>query len=196
MIWFNKNMKRFLWLSAAITILSIGNNCLCSDSPLLPQGVKKEIAKKYENWRILELTDLNKDDQAIWRKAKGDTPPGITSGRYDNSGKLMYAVTIIPKETKRITYKILMIKEISPGNSSLLTLEEYESEDQYGNNPAIHKGKPGKYYYYPYSEKEHDYYSGRFMKIKTDVLVVEHLESLIKGYYWKNGKFHEITLSY
>jgi hypothetical protein len=189
-------MNKFLLLNIVMAVLLGGKSCLCSDSPLLPQGVKKEIANKYENWRILEVSDLNEDDQAIWKKTKGDTHPGVATGQYDNSGKLMYSVTIIPKENKKVTYKILMIKEVSPGSYLSLMLEEYESKDEYGNYPVIYKEKPGKYYYYPYLEKERDYDVQHVMEIKADVLVVEYLESSAKGYYWKNGKFHKITLSY
>ena len=149
----------------------------------LPKSAREAIAASYKNWRILEKTDLNPDDQTLWDKYRRGECPGVAAGNFDGTNQKTYAVLIISQAPKKQA-KLLLLKRNHFGKYKIVLIYE---EGKVTNFPAIHKGLPGTYADFYVKEKT--------VKVKTDVIIYEHIEASAIAFYYQHGKFEQLLVS-
>ena len=158
---------------------------------LLPKEISREIAIRFEGWRVLEKKDLGSDDQILWAKAWGEGCPGVAVGNYDGSNEKGYAALIISQDSTKRQFKLLLLKKNSSGNYTIKTLIKSSGVGDY---PVIYKGKPGTYT----ETGSFDYGKDNeadSVETKYDVIICEFIEKGALAFYYKDGKFHELVIS-
>jgi len=152
--------------------------------PVLPEQARQVIETQYTGWRILVVSDLNKDDQEIWSRTHRGQCPGITSGRFVSSSKADYAVLLINKQSTPRETRVIVIRSNASSAYEAMTIY---SNNKVTNYPVIHTSKSGKY---------HDFHDRKkFVQIDSDVLIYEHIESRALAFYYKGGKFVRLVIS-
>jgi len=151
---------------------------------LLPKSAIEAIVESYKDWKILEKADLIPDDQMLWDKYRRGECPGVAVGNFDGGGnKKTFAVLIISHAPKKHA-KLLLLKRNHFGKYKISLIYE---ENDVTNFPAIHRGLPGTHRDFYVKEKK--------VKVKTDVIIYEHIEASAIAFYYKHGKYEQLIIS-
>lgn len=181
MIYFNiKNIIVFPIFYFALLISSCVSAHDCS--PKLPQEIYKTLNTSYKDYRVLRVSDLNEEDQVIWKNSYKNICPGVVHGNFTENRK-QYAVLLVPNNGDRKDFKVVLFGN---QNGSSANAKEILSEKIIGNLPVIRRSGPGIYI---------DRESNQRISVKNDALLIEHLESKITAIVYTKNKFHLITIA-
>ena len=162
-----------------------------SCASLLPKEALKEITLNFKNWRVLEKNDIDSLSQVLWDETRGEECPGVAVGNYDGSNEKGYAALIIPQDSTKRKFKLLLLKKNSSRNYTIKTLIKSSGVGDY---PVIYKGKPGTYTETGSFDYDKDNEADS-VETKYDVIICEFIEKGALAFYYKDGKFHELVIS-
>ncbi len=158
-----------------------GNDC----SQLLPQPVKRLLARQYPSWKVTALPDLLPEDRKLWRESpyrKGDCP-GVAVGHFERRDRLSYGVLLIRRRGDKTYNMLLLASQVGRGKWRLSVLDK---EREVAFTTAIWKMPPGQYSNWDDTER---------VRITLDGIVNEQIEAWSIMYYWRRGDWHQIRLS-
>src|SRR5947209_10238715 len=164
----------------ALAPVSYGQTKNACRAASLPPAAAAVLDEKYPDWRIKNVTDLVADDQVLWAKAHPKDCPGISSGHFEESDRVTYAVLMVPKAKTRRGYKIIVLKESPSGGSYAAKLLDQANGEYSDSGLVISKATPGKY---------SDFYGSTEVHVKLDSILVEWIEKASVLYYCTNGKY-------
>jgi hypothetical protein len=140
------------------------------------------LASSYPDHRIVQLSDLNVDDQGIWKNAYHDACPGVVEGNFTGK-RHEYAVLLVSvKEDHREIKAILLQPEEGGG----ITQRRIYTERRVGNPPVIRRSEPGVY------QDSEDHTK---LKALNDVVLVEHLESKVTAIAIVRGEIRVLRIA-
>ena len=167
-----------LWMLAAFSTLAAEQDCM----PSLPPAAAELLASSYPNDRVLQLSDLNADDQGIWKNAYHDACPGVVKGDFTGK-KSEYAVLLVTnKPDDRETKAVLVLPKEGGG----LMQKQIYAERRVGNLPAIRRSDPGVY---------KDLEKRVKLTAPNDVVLIEHLESKVTAIAFVKGEMRTLTIA-
>jgi len=162
----------------ALPSLAAAGDCM----PSLPTGAKEVLASSYPDYRVLQLSDLNADDQGLWKNAYHDACAGVVQGAFTGV-RGSYAVLLVPtKPDGGETRAVLLLPKEGGG----MTQKQIFSERRVGNLPVIRRSDPGVY---------ED--AGKRVKVTapSDVILIEHLESRVTAIAFVKGEMRILTIA-
>jgi hypothetical protein len=146
--------------------------------PSLPSVGTQLLASAYPGYRMLQLSDLNSDDQELWKNAYQNACPGIVQGAFTGR-KGAYAVLLVPVKPDNAETRAVLLQ---PKDDGGLTQKKIFAERRAGNLPVIRRADPGIY---------EDVLKQTKINAPNDVILIEHLESKITAIaYIKRGDTH------
>jgi hypothetical protein len=180
------NIAMILFASVAFAEPMSQSPC---DLALLPEPVQKFLAKKYPGWRAWsfpqEDLDYSPDYLEDWIKNHAKDCPGVAIGHFEAQSYLSYAIMLAPSAPERSGYRFLVVSNEHGTLRETIIWEGNESADKvvYG---YAYRVPPGNY---------QDFAKTKSIRLTSDGLVFR----LIIGkqtilFYWKNGRFHELTI--
>lgn len=149
--------------------------------PNLPSEGTQLLESAYPGYRMLQLSDLNSDDQEIWRNTYRDACPGLVEGAFKGK-KGAYAVLLVPIKPDGETRAVLL----EPNESGGMTQEQIFAERRVGNLPVVRRSDPGVY---------EDLEKRTRIAAPNDVVLIEHLESKVTAIAFVKGKTRILTIS-
>jgi hypothetical protein len=142
----------------------------------------KEVAaflQANQAWKVLELTDLFREDQALWKRAHGDDCPGLVEVRME-SDKVFTAVALVRRERKRLLEKIVLIPDDSAQPIEL------SPENPVAIPQVISRIPPGRYL---------DRATEQYRQLTSDGLLLEQIEAGAAILYLRDGAIQVIAYS-
>jgi hypothetical protein len=180
---------RFHFLACAVILAivpaSSGQQKNCRTSSL-PSAAKALLDIEYAGWRPKDVADLGPDDRQLWLKAHPKDCPGIATGHFEQPEHLSYAVLLVPDSPVKQGYKILVLRELTIGNTYAATLLDQADGGYPSSGMVISKVPPGKY---------SDFEETASVRLKLDAVNVEWIEKGAVLYYWANGKYRTLQTS-
>jgi hypothetical protein len=105
----------------------------------LPKDLQRELASKYPGAKLVRLSDLDKDDSALFQKEHGDTCPGLVKVDFYGDGKPTLALVLIAKDGAKEKAELVVAHQIAEKWSTAL-LDTAES-----SWPVVWRQDPGDY---------------------------------------------------
>ena len=162
----------------AASTLAVAEDCL----PRLPPAAAELLASSYPDDRVLQLSDLNADDQGIWKNAYHDACPGVAKGNFTGK-KGEYAVLLVPsKPDNHETRAVLVLPKEGGG----LMQKQIYAERRVGNLPVIRRSDRGVY---------KDLEKRVTLTAPNDVVLIEHLESKVTAIAFVQGEMRTLTIA-
>lgn len=185
--------KRIYPKVVALNLILIVNGYALSGEPsalqpcvsLLPKEGLKKITISFKDWRILEKNDIDSDDQILWDKAHGGECPGVAVGDYDGSKEKQYAILIIPKDSVKRQFKLLLLKNNPSEKYTIRTI--YEADNAGDAYPVIYTGDSGTY--------SDLYDENTKVEVNHDAIICEFIEKGAFAFYYKKGKYKKLLIS-
>jgi hypothetical protein len=172
-----------LILLSAVTLAAKPRIELCDNTPL-PEEIRKLLAQKFPAWRTLQLSDLHPEKQQLWLDGEHRNEcPGITVGHFEATTRLSYAVVLIPRDTDKITFKVVVVGDGKQRPFKLTMLEEPEYIVNYN---VIYRVAPGKY---------SDVGQTQSVQLSLDGLMMRQLDVGTTLFYWKDGHYRRLIIS-
>lgn len=156
------------------------NACVAS----LPKELTARLGAAYKGWRVLELSDLVADDQAIWKQTwDAKSCPGVATGNFKGTGTASYAIALIHQADSARSEKLILADK----SGGTYRLTELYSENIVSNFAVVRKGPPGQY---------KDFYDRtKPITIRTDTAIYEHIEASAIAFYAKGNVFEKVLIS-
>ena len=159
-------------------------SAMCGEVPI-PAPVSRLLRAKFSQWRPERVSDLDGDDRRSWSDEHQKDCPGIAVGHFESTGKLSYAVVLVPISGAHSGYRIVVFSESPTADAyKWLLLEQKYGKDQFA--PAISKEAPGKYLGLDRSKS---------VLLKLDGINVEWIEKSSVLYYWRGGHYRRLWTS-
>lgn len=146
-----------------------------------PPKVQTALNRQFPGWRITQLKDLVEDDQQLWKKAHPIDCPGIASGSFRRGGSSV-AVLLIHTEGATHKQQLVLISEENAGQRFRVLRELPASQVTW----VISKVPAGGY---------RDWTRQKHVHTERDGIYLEHIESTITLFYWRNGSFRTLVVS-
>ena len=172
-------------VGTACVIASVAQTAAPCDASALPAPLVEVLKSKFAGWRLERLSDLDGDDQKLWREGHSKECPGIAVGHFESADNLSYAVLLLISSAQSGGYRIVVFsKDASADSYSAKVLDREVGKDYFA--PVIYKLPPGKYTGFDESQS---------VFLKLDGVGVEWLEKSSLIYYWRAGRYHTIETS-
>jgi hypothetical protein len=168
---------------AALAFTGIVPACAQPDDcePSLPSTARELLASSHAEYRILELSDLNADDQTIWKGSYSDACPGVVQGAFTGE-QAEYAVLLVPVGAAEQEVRAVLLSNDVGG----MTQTEVFAERRSVNLPVIRRSAPGVY---------EDVQNGVELTASNDVVLIEHLESKVTALLFLQGEIRTLTIA-
>lgn len=174
-----KNALAALGLSATLLVPpAVG--ALPKSNCTLPNGLREEIAKKYQGARLVELNDLlDPDYKADFKKDHSDQCPGLVPVDFYGDGKPTWAFVLITNDKAKARVKFFVAQKLEAGwNLRLL--------DTTDDTPVVWSEPPGKY---------ESVYKDKRIRSKWPVVIVRGYGSWAIAYAWMGDRVEKVWLS-
>jgi hypothetical protein len=147
----------------------------------LPFEAQSILNTQLPAWKIVELSDLSKDDQELWTKKRSGACPGLARGHF--RGPLTsYGVTLIRRKGKR-TYQTLVLLEENNKSYKLTTL----SPAQITSRICVTFTVP--------PDSFDDLRTRKTIRTRTESIAYEDIEAGMWVYAWRKGHFQGIVVT-
>jgi hypothetical protein len=159
------------------------------DAAALPHEIQAKLDKNYPDWQPEKLENLDEDDRKFWTEAHPNDCPGIAIGHFESKTELSYALLLVSKpERKRPGLRILVFSRPAPSEPYVMHLvSKWDTGTFYeGSDQVIATVPPGHY---------EEVVGPKKVQIDLDGIWYEVMEKGAILYYWKNGRYHELTTS-
>jgi len=158
------------------------NTC---EADALPSEAKSLINKKFPDWRLKRISDLEDYDRELWIKAHPNECPGMAAGRFELPNQIAYCLLLIPKSGAEASYKIVVLSGSTIDHYSVRVLDHADGPGA-DSGLVISKVPPGEY---------SGFDSTQSIKTKLDAIEAEWLEKSSVLYFWKNGVYRTLQTS-
>lgn len=138
--------------------------------------------KQNPGWRIVQVSDLQRDDQGFWKTHQGSQCPGMTQVDFDGSGRPFHALGLLGHIEGSQHQKIVVFRR----NRTRIEEHVLEKSFQSASPVVIIRTPPG-------TAKEWD--STRVVSIAHDSLDIVQYEASAHQFYYADGKFQTIWTS-
>jgi hypothetical protein len=135
----------------------------------LPKDLQREVASKYPGAKLVRLSDLDKDDSALFQKEHGDTCPGLVKVDFYGDGKPTLALVLIAKDGANEKAELVVAHQIAEKWRTAL-LDTAES-----SWPVVWRQDPGDY---------RDVYGKKTIRAARPVIVFCGYNSWAVVYAW------------
>jgi len=181
-------MRRLdLFLVVFITALMSGLPARAQDKcrwEALPTQARSRVSKKFPEWRIKLLSDLEAYDKGLWLKEHPKECPGIAVGHFEDPSHIAYGLLLIPKSASRTGYKIVVLTKSGALEGYSLKILDQDSGDDSGL--VISKVPPGRYTGFDTAQS---------VRLKLDGIETDWLEKSSTLFYWRNGRYLSLPTS-
>ena len=140
------------------------------DCDHFPPAVASYLAAHAE-WRPVQFSDLNADDQGLWRQDHAGHCPGEAVADFDGRGRDSYALALLRRGLGGTSEKLMILHQRAHGRSVTTAIAAYPT-----TNPAVVWRMP----------------SGR---VPHDSVVYEQFEAATVQYYFKGARLMKIQTS-
>jgi hypothetical protein len=174
---------RLAGLLAAVGVMGIAMPADADDCvPGLPSTAIELLASSYPNHRIVQLSDLNVDDQGIWKNAYHNACPGVVEGNFTGK-RHEYAVLLVSVKDDQREIKAVLLQ---PEEGGGITQRKLYTERRVGNPPVIRRSQPGVY-------KDSEDHTK--LNALNDVVLVEQLESKVTAIAIVRGEIRVLRIA-
>ena len=146
----------------------------------IPQTLRTALIIKYSQWKVVHLADLDDDDQRLWTAKYQNICPGVTSGNFDGSKRVQFALLLVNSSKKRI----LLLYAVSDEDGQYRINKILE--DRVDRLSVVYRAPQGIY-----QAVEDD----SSVRTDHDVIVLETIEAGSIVFYLRNGKFQRKIVS-
>jgi hypothetical protein len=146
----------------------------------LPNSLRPLIGSKYPNMHPVTLSDLNPDDQELFRREHGSTCPGLTRIDFYGDGLPTFALLLLRANGAKRA-ELIVAHQVTNQWQTVLV----DSADA-SPVPVVWSEKPGKY---------EDVYGRKTLDAKRPVIVLCGYESWAIMYSWTGNKIGKIWIS-
>jgi hypothetical protein len=175
----------FLFLLGAVASLAWGQqvSSACRQDGL-SEKVQGEIAERFPNTKIEDISDLASEYRAMWLKAHASECPGIATGRYKGGNVDLFAILVLSTDRGKPGVKLLLVNPAARVGERVKVLDTVQIPTSTPN--VIYTLPPGVYSDAEGTEK---------VRIPYDGVVLEQLEVGSILYYYRNGALKKLILS-
>jgi hypothetical protein len=153
-----------------------GQNSRCE----LPAQLSRTLARQWKGWRLMQLSDLRRDDQNLWVKKWGSLCPGLAAGHFLSSKATDDAISLIDPENEEQAVILA-----TPQDHGGFVTQIISPPSRVAAYAVVHALPPGKY-----SEVE----GGSTVNTSLDSIAVETIEAGMTMFYENRGSFHSLEL--
>lgn len=147
---------------------------------ILPDGLRLVIASKHPNAHVVSLSDLNQNDQELFKREHGSSCPGLTRVDFYGDGQPTFALVLLgPNGAKRS--ELIVAHEVK-NQWHTLSVDTADASTV----PVVWSEKPGKY---------NDVYEQKTLNASRPVIVLCEYESWAILYAWTGNKVEKIWIS-
>jgi hypothetical protein len=146
----------------------------------LPADLQKTVAAAYPGRKIVEFSDLNSDDKALFQKEHHDACPGAVQLDFYGDGKPTMALALTTPNALKGKTELVVAHQID----SVWKTETLETTD--GSAPVVWSEKPGTY---------EGLYKEKKIRAKYPVIVFCGYESWAILYAWTGQSVVKTWLS-
>ena len=140
------------------------------DCDHFPPAVASYLAA-HADWRPVQLSDLNADDQGLWRQDHAGHCPGVASADFDGQGRDSYALALLRRGPDGFLEKLVILRRLVRGPSVTTAIAAYSA-----SSPAVvWRMPPGR--------------------VPHDSVVYEQFEAATVQYYFKRDRLMKIQTS-
>jgi hypothetical protein len=164
----------------------VANPC---DVSILPKEIQTTLNRTYADWQPEKFENLYEDDRHFWTEAHPDDCPGIAIGHFESKTELSYALLLISKpDRKRPGLRILVFSHPAPTAPYVAhVISKWDTGTFHdGSDQVIATVPPGRY---------EEVMGPKKVQSDLDSISYEVMEKGSILYYWKNGRYHELTTS-
>jgi hypothetical protein len=180
-------MKTILQIATIGSFLFGPSFCLADTTPAdsVPKEIEAALKTSYRDWEIQTFTNLGPTEKAKWTKTNQSDCPGIATGHFTSKSLLDYVLLLIPKDSKKLGYKVLLF---SPKNGGFVITPVTKGRAHARSHDGVWNGnKPGGYATYNAAGEKVD------SAFKLDLIAVETREDSTELFYWSKGHFHMLS---
>lgn len=149
----------------------------------LPESVRATLLRRYPSAKVVEVSDLAPEDQALWKTAHGKKSPGYAKGGFRGRRGPCFAVCLIKREEGRLLEAVVVAELPSRGDVRLSVLSDWLETT---TPSVVRKEKRGLYWSADGIES---------VETRYDVIIYEKLEAGAILFYWTGTAFGELTIS-
>jgi hypothetical protein len=153
------------------------------DEMKLPDAVSHVLKEKFPSWRPKQISDLDTDDQQLWKKAHDKQCPGIAEGHFERLGQTAYAVLLVPDAKPTSGYKLVVLTKSGSGYAARV-LDQADGQTYSGL--VISSAAPGKF---------SDFENTKSVQLKLDSIYLEWIEKGAQLFYWAGTRYHKLQVS-
>lgn len=132
--------------------------------------------KAHPRWSVVDMSDLDRDEKAIWAEAHKGQCPGIAAVKLDESGATSYALEL---RDRRGDLEQLVVLQALGGRFKEVVLERPFRT----GGLVVWRSPPGR---------SGDMYTRRRVRIVHDSIIWERMESASQQIYFAGGRFHRL----
>lgn len=169
-------MKALAFVSMFASLAVVEASGARADCDAIPPKVAAYLAAK-PGWKIVHLTDLGADDQALWWRYRGNACPGFARADLQGNGRWSYGLSL---SKGRETQSVILYDD----GHTLRERVVWSATD--GVAEVVHTVPSGPTY---------EFGSRRRTDIPHASLAFEVLEASATQYYWRHGRLTDITIS-
>lgn len=177
------SLSRILLFLFLVTLGSNSNAGQDACEPAIPASLNAALKIRFSGWSVLRLSDLGQDDRSLWTKAHGRDCPGVAKGNFSRNGSPQYAILLKSGVLPSLRIQLLYAAQDASGNFQFLSVLKQHVD----RLSVVYAGPPGRY-----SHPEDDKDS---VRVTSDVIILETIESGATAYYLDKGSFKSILIS-
>ena len=136
----------------------------------LPSAVTAYLAT-HAAWRPVQLSDLNADDQGLWRQDHAGHCPGVAAADFDGAGRDSYALALLRTGPDGPLEKLVILHRRPRGSSATTAIAAYKTDSP----SVVWRMPPGS--------------------APHDSIVYEQFEAATVQYYFKGDRLVKIQTS-
>ena len=191
-------MNHYSSLAARIALvlcLLLSGLCVASraadpcDLSVLPQELRTKLTKEYPDWQPERLENLDEEDRGLWIKAHPTDCPGIAVGHFESKAELSYALLLVSKPDRKLPGLRIVVFSRTGTSAPFVSrlISKYDTGTFYeGSAQVITTAPAGRY-------EQID--SSRKVRIGLEGIQYEVMEKGSILYYWRNGRYQQLTTS-
>ncbi len=166
--------------SLMLLVVCLGSACAQNSRCELPAQLGQTIASQWKGRRLMQLSDLRRDDQNLWVKKWGSLCPGLAVGHFLDSKATDDAISPINPENEEQAVILATPKDHGGFDTQIIS-----PPSRVAAYAVVHTLPPGRY-----TEVE----GGSTVNTNLDSIAVETIEAAMTMFYEIRGSFHSLEL--
>jgi hypothetical protein len=172
-------MKMLQW--RAHLLLAALSICACEQAAAQCDAGNHDVGAylhAHSELSVVTLSDLPEDDQALWKKAHGDSCPGMVAVDLDGTGRRSFALALLQRVNGKNVEQLVMLT----GAASNVLVEPTDVISPF----VVWRANPGRF---------PNLLTGADVHIPHESIVYEKIEATSTLFYRSHGKIRSLLAS-